>query len=69
MHNSESVLENETQKLFWDFEILTDHLISARLPDLVIVKKKKRTFRIVDFAVPTELRIKLEENEKVTRPY
>ena len=39
MHNQESVLENETHKLLWDFEIQTDHLISARLPDLVIVKK------------------------------
>ena len=29
-----SVLENETQKLLWDFEIQTDPLISARQPDL-----------------------------------
>ena len=29
MYNSESNLENETHKLPWDFEILTDHLISA----------------------------------------
>ena len=34
MHNSEYVLENDTQKLLWDFELLTDHLISARRPDL-----------------------------------
>ena len=30
MHNPESVLENEIQKLLKDFEIKTDHLISAR---------------------------------------
>ena len=42
MHNPESVLENEMHKLFWDLEIQTDHLISARRPDLVIVKKKKK---------------------------
>ena len=41
MHNPESVLENETHKLLWDFEIQTDHLISTRRPDLVILKKKK----------------------------
>ena len=35
MHNPESVLENETHKLLWDFEIQTDHQISARQPDLV----------------------------------
>ena len=33
IYNSETVLENETYKLLWDFEIQTDHLISARRPD------------------------------------
>ena len=42
MHDSESVLENETHKLLWDFEIQTDHLIPARQPDIVIVKKKEK---------------------------
>ncbi len=41
MHNSESVPENETHKVLWDFEIRTDHLISARQPDLVTVNKEK----------------------------
>ena len=36
MHNTESAPENETHKLFWDFEIETDHQISARRPDLGI---------------------------------
>ena len=39
MFNLASVLENETQKVLWDFEIQTDHLISARLPDLIIIKE------------------------------
>ena len=71
MHNSESVLENETHKLLWNLEIQTDHLISARQPDLVIVlkkkkkkRKKKRTCRIVDFAFPVDNRIKLKESKK-----
>ena len=42
MHNPESVLENEVHKFFRDFEIQTDHLISARRPDRVIVKKKEK---------------------------
>ena len=33
--------ESETHKLPWDFEIQTDHLISASRPDRVIVKKKE----------------------------
>ena len=42
VHKPESVLEKETLKILCDFEIQTDHLISARRPDLVIVKKKKK---------------------------
>ena len=41
MHNPESVLENETHKLLWDFEIQMDHLISVRQPDLILNKKKE----------------------------
>ena len=50
MHNPASVLENDTRKLLWNFDIQTDHLISARRPDLIIIiinkkrkKKKKET--------------------------
>ena len=30
MQNPASVLENDTHKLLWNFDIQTDHLISAR---------------------------------------
>ena len=42
MHNAESVPENETHKLLWDFEIQTDLLISARQSDLMIVNIKRQ---------------------------
>ena len=42
IHNPESVLENETHNILWDFEIRMDHQISARRPDLVLVNKKKK---------------------------
>ena len=42
MHRPETVQENETHKTLLDFEIQTDHLISARQPDPVTVNKKKR---------------------------
>ena len=64
MHNPASVQKNDTHKLLWDFDIQTDHLISARKPDLIIINKKERTCIIVDFAVPADYRIKLKECEK-----
>ena len=65
MHNPEPVLENDLHKLLWDFNIQTDHLILARRPDLIIIKKKeKRICKIVDFAVLADNRINLKEGEK-----
>ena len=65
MHDPESVHENETHKYLCDFEIQTDHLISARWLDQVIVNyKKERTCRIVDLAVQADHSVKLKESGK-----
>ena len=68
INNPALVLETDTHKLQWNFDIHTDHLISARKPDLIIInkkkKKKKRMCKIVDFAVPVDHRIKLKESKK-----
>ena len=39
----ESILENETHKILWDFEIQTDYLNLARRLDLLAIKKKHKT--------------------------
>ena len=64
MHNPAYVLENDTHKLLWDFDIHTERLISARRPDHIIIDKNKRICKIVDFAVLVDYRIKLKECEK-----
>ena len=43
-----------------------DYLILARRQDLAIIKKNKITYRKMDFAVPTNHRVKNKENEKET---
>ena len=64
MHNITPVLENDMHKPLWDFEIHTDHLILTRRPDLMIINKKKRICKIVDFSVRVDNRIKVKECEK-----
>ena len=41
-HNPEPVQGNDTHKFLWDFDIKTDHLISTRKPDLIIINRKKK---------------------------
>ena len=42
MHNAASVLKNDKHKLLWNFDIQTDHLISVRRPELIIINNKKK---------------------------
>ena len=60
-HEQESVLENEDYKILWDFSIQTDHVIEVRRPDLVVVDKKERSCKIVDFVVPGDSRLRRGE--------
>ena len=41
MNKSRIRPKNETHKILWDFETQTNHLISAKQFDLMIVKKKE----------------------------
>ena len=42
IHNPAHILENDSHKLLWDFNIQKDYLIPPRRPDLIIIKNKKR---------------------------
>ena len=65
MHNPTTALENDTHELLWDFDIHTDHLISVRRPDFIIINKKEnRICKIVDFAIPADHSIRLKECKK-----
>ena len=65
MQNPAAVLENDTHKFLWDFDVQTDQLISSRRPDLIIISQKKKIICVIfNFAVPDENRIKLKECEK-----
>ena len=51
----------------WDFSIQTDHVIEARRLDLAAVDKKRRTCKIIDFAVSGDSRIEEKEREKIEK--
>ena len=56
LESVKSVLENKDYKILWDFSIQTDYVIEAWRPNLVVVDKKKRSCKIIDFAVPGDSR-------------
>ena len=54
------VLENESQKIVWNFKIQIDQPNLHRRPDLVLINKK-RTFSLVNFTIPAEHRMKKQK--------
>ena len=46
MHNPERVLENDTNKHLWDFNIQTDNLIPASRLELIIIHEKREFVKL-----------------------
>ena len=63
-YNPESVLENETHKLHWDFEIQTVHLTLARRPELEIVNKENLPNCELSRPGKTQSKIKIKQKER-----
>ena len=64
MYKAESVLENETCKIVWNFEIRKDYLNLTWKTDLELIKKKEMC-HLVDFIVPVSHGVKIKESEKI----
>ena len=50
-------MENENVKICWDLNLYTDHVIEARRPDIVVVKKEMSECLLTDIAVPGDVRV------------
>ena len=61
------VLENEDYEILWDFSVQTDHVIEVQELDLVVVDKKRRTYKFIVVAVPGDSRIEEKEKEKIEK--
>ena len=66
-HEPENVLENVDYKILWDFSIQSDHVIEPKRSDLVVVDKKDRSCKIIDFALPGDSRIDEKEKDKIEK--
>ena len=51
----------------WYFSIQIVHVIEAWRPDLLVVDKKERSTKIIDFAVPGDSRIEEKEKDKIKK--
>ncbi len=56
MHKQEFLLENKKHILLREFEIQMDQLVQTKRLAVVLIKKKKRSYHILNFAVSAILR-------------
>ena len=63
-HEPTAVVENENAKILWDFNIYTDHVITARRPDIVVLDKASHSGLIIDINCPNDANVCKNEKEK-----
>ena len=51
-HSPGSVVQNDSVKILWDFNIFVDHLIYARWPDIVVIDKDASLVVLIDVSIP-----------------
>ena len=61
------MLDNADYKLLYDFNIYTDHRISARRPDLVLVDKQQRLTKLIDIACVMDRHVVEKHHEKIEK--
>ena len=60
------VVENNSAKFLWDFQIQTDRKVLANQPDIVIIDKQKKEAVVIEIAVSSDSNIK-KEYEKLEK--
>ena len=52
-----SVLETDRTKVLWNFNVQCDHIIEAKRPDIVVVEKEEKVYKIIDISIPGDSRV------------
>ena len=61
----EGVVENTEVKILWDIMIQCDREIKERKTDTFVVNKNERSCKIIDIAIPGDIRVTEKEKEKI----
>ena len=64
-HKSEVVMKTDKCKILWDFTVQTDHEISERRPDVIVVQKDKNLCQTIDFACSYDGRVDTKKFKKI----
>jgi len=67
MYAPQPVIESKDIKILWDFEVKTDHVISARRPDIIVLDYQKKCGLLINVSIPANINIIEKEKEKILK--
>jgi hypothetical protein len=62
-----TILENETIRLYWDRSLITDKTIHNNRPDITLVNKVIKTVYFIDIAIPNNHNLKAKYADKLAK--
>ena len=66
-HSPCSVVENNSIKILWDFNIFADHVISARRMDIIVIEKVFSVVTLINVSIPTDKHLTVKVEEKLSK--
>ena len=57
-NTQERVVENESLRVLWDFNVKCDRMVEARGPDINFMNKQAMEAKIIDIPIPGDARVK-----------
>jgi len=67
MYTPKPVLENNTHKIYYDNQIITDKTIIANRPDITLIDKTNSITYFIDIAIPGDHNIERKYQEKIEK--
>jgi hypothetical protein len=64
---SNTILENETIKPYWDRSLITDKTIHNNRPDITLIDKLSKTVYFIDIAIPNNHNLHEKYAEKLAK--
>lgn len=66
-YNPPPVLENQRYRLYWNNPVLTDRMVMANRPDVILIDKQARVVQLLDFSIPNGHNLLSKYEEKISK--
>ena len=66
-HKHLPIIESSTEKILWDFSLVTNYYHSSNRPDIVFYDFCQQEIFFVEISFPTDINVLSKEDEKINK--